>query len=75
MFIFCLFNSSLDNWNLDGDCTTRVDTTDKVRELCQNENSCTIVANSTYFQDPCPNVVKQLRVWYQCVKFPSKEHR
>ena len=62
----------LDTYNFGEECTTRLSTTDEVRELCQNKQTCVIKANSTYFPDPCPDVVKQLRVWYQCVSFPSK---
>ena len=58
---------------MDSDCTTELVTTDKVRELCNNKQTCSIDASqgSTLFSDPCPNVSKQLKVWYQCVKLPS----
>jgi len=59
-------------FNYNGDCTSRVQTTEKVRELCKNNSTCELSANIDTFDDPCPGVIKQLRVWYQCVKNPSK---
>lgn len=53
-----------------GECTSEVETTDKVRELCQNNNTCYLTASTSQFSDPCENVIKQLKVWYQCVKTP-----
>ena len=54
-----------------GDCTSRAETTDIVRNLCQDNSTCELTANEDNFNDPCPGVIKQLRVWYQCVQSPS----
>jgi hypothetical protein len=55
-------------------CTTIETTTEKVRELCQDKQTCSINASNgskIFVPDPCPRFLKQLRVWYQCVKQPG----
>ena len=40
---------------------------DKVREMCQNQTSCTLTASNELFHpDPCPTIQKYLRVEYYC---------
>lgn len=56
-----------------GECESRADTTQKVRDICQyNSTLCDLTASNATFADNCPGVIKQLRVWYQCVEAPSK---
>lgn len=40
------------------------------RERCNNKQACSLSASNYPFSDPCPGVIKQLRVWYQCASFP-----
>ena len=53
------------------ECTSRTETTEKVRYWCQDKSNCNLTASASELGDPCPNVIKQLRVWYQCVPSPS----
>jgi len=40
---------------------------DKVREMCQNQPSCTLTASNEFFHgDPCPTIQKYLLVEYYC---------
>lgn len=40
---------------------------DKVREMCQNQPSCTLTASNAFFHgDPCPSIQKYLLVEYYC---------
>ena len=40
---------------------------DKVREMCQNQTSCTVTASNEFFHgDPCPAISKYLLVEYYC---------
>ena len=48
-------------------CTNRVDTEAILKDTCGNQQNCNISVNTDNFPDPCPNVIKLLRVWYQCV--------
>ncbi len=41
-----------------------------MRSLCQSSQSCNLTASNATFTDNCPSIVKQLKVWYQCVKTP-----
>ena len=56
-----------------GDCGSREETTQRVRELCNGNKVCNLTASTDTFKDPCPTVIKQLRVWYQCYQAPSKK--
>jgi hypothetical protein len=60
-----------DKYHTSGDCTSRASTTEKARELCQGKQNCVMNANIDVFTDPCPYVIKQLRVWYQCISTPG----
>ena len=53
------------------ECSSRTATTTKVRDLCQDKLTCNLTASTAELGDPCPTVIKQLRVWYQCVPSPS----
>lgn len=37
-----------------------------VEDLCMGENQCSIVSSSVVFGEPCPVIVKNLRVQVQC---------
>ena len=65
------FIKTLDKYHTAGDCTSRSSTTEKCRELCQGKQKCVLNANYNVFSDPCPYVIKQLRIWYQCVSTPG----
>jgi len=40
--------------------------------MCRDKSKCNLTASNSTFTDNCPNVVKQLKVWYQCVALPIK---
>lgn len=45
-----------------------------VRDECANKQECSILATNNIFGDPCPGIIKQLAVEYECVpgEFYSK---
>ena len=45
----------------------------KVREACDNENVCEVVASNIYFdQTDCPNVYKFLKMKWECAPSESR---
>nr|XP_014280986.1 rhamnose-binding lectin-like [Halyomorpha halys] len=38
----------------------------KVHQRCDNKEKCTIVANTDEFGDPCPGIIKYLKVKHRC---------
>ena len=59
------YSIACDDKYYDGNCTSRVDTEQELRRLCGTRQSCEVKAS--LLVDPCPGVIKILRVWYQCV--------
>ncbi|CAL8394649.1 unnamed protein product [Gadus morhua 'NCC'] len=47
------------------DCPTS-NATEVVAERCNGESRCTVPANNTVFEDPCPGTAKYLEVAYTC---------
>ena len=71
------FLSNVDKYYYGDECSTITSTTKRVRELCKEKTSmCQLApnANASGFVDACPNVAKQLKVWYQCVSMPGKNY-
>jgi hypothetical protein len=51
-----------------GTCTNRDESVINIlRQQCGNKQTCDVLVDVNTFPDPCPNVIKLLRVWYQCV--------
>ena len=46
-----------------------IDRTDKIKFVCDNKSSCSLVAMTRIFGDPCPSSSKYLNVIYACGKF------
>lgn len=46
-----------------------IDRTDKIKFVCDNKSSCSLVAMTRIFGDPCPSSSKYLNVMYACGKF------
>ena len=61
------YSSACGDFYYDGNCTSRVNTEEILKNLCSNKQYCDVVATPEVFSDPCPYVSKILRVWYQCV--------
>ena len=51
----------------DGNCTSTQDTTQIMKNLCGNQQTCRVNINVPTFPDLCYGIIKILRVWYQCV--------
>ncbi|KAM7434200.1 the G-protein coupled receptor 2 [Porites harrisoni] len=45
-----------------------IDRTGKIKFVCDNKSSCSLVAMTRIFGDPCPSSSKYLNVIYACVK-------
>ena len=61
------YSNACGDFLYDDNCTSRIDTEEILRKLCNNKGSCDVIASPENFPDPCPDVQKLLRVWYQCV--------
>ena len=61
------YSTACDDTYYEGNCTTRVQTEEILKNQCNNKQNCDVVVSTNTFPDPCPNVIKLLRVWYQCV--------
>ena len=61
------YSTACDDYYYDGNCTSRINTEEILKDLCGNKQSCDIVPSIEVFSDPCPGINKLLRVWYQCV--------
>ena len=61
------YSTACGGYFYDGNCTSLVTTTEILRNLCGNKQTCDVVPTIEIFSDPCPDVGKLLRVWYQCV--------
>jgi hypothetical protein len=61
------YSSVCNDFYYDGNCTSREDTTEKMRNFCGNKQTCDQLVTGDIFTDNCFGVVKLLRVWYQCV--------
>ena len=62
------YSSACGDYFFEGNCTSRVDVEQKLKSLCNNQQTCSIYVGSANFQDPCPpDIAKILKVWYQCI--------
>ena len=61
------YSIACDDKYYDGNCTSRLDTEETLKNLCGNKQTCEVSTSPDNFPDPCPYVTKILRVWYQCV--------
>lgn len=50
-----------------GFCSSRDEVKDILTTQCGNKQTCDVEVSTDVFPDPCPTVIKLLRVWYQCV--------
>lgn len=66
------YSMTCDNYYYYDSCSSLCQTTEKVRAICQSKNNCILTPSNSTFTDNCPNVIKQLKVWYQCVYTPIK---
>lgn len=46
-----------------------IDRTEKIKSACDNKSSCSLLAMTHIFGDPCPSSSKYLNVMYACGKF------
>ena len=46
-----------------------IDRTSKIKSVCDKKSSCSLVAMTRIFGDPCPSPSKYLNVMYACGKF------
>ena len=62
------YSMACDDKYYSGTCTSRDESVkDLIKNLCGGKENCDLTANVNTFPDPCPYVIKLLRVWYQCV--------
>jgi hypothetical protein len=61
------YSIACDDSYFDGNCTSRVNTEQILKNLCGNKQACNVTVSVGVFSDPCPGITKLLRVWYQCV--------
>jgi hypothetical protein len=61
------YSSVCGEYYYDGNCTSRIETEEILRNLCGNKNTCDVVASTATFQDNCSGEQKILKAWYQCV--------
>ena len=62
------YSIACSNTYYDGNCTSSISTTEKLRELCGNKQNCSVKPTPATFGDPClPGTAKILKAWYQCV--------
>ncbi len=62
------YSMACDDKYYQGYCTSRDDSVkDILAKQCGNLESCDVKVSTDTFPDPCPNVIKLLRVWYQCI--------
>ncbi|KAJ7393802.1 hypothetical protein OS493_003465, partial [Desmophyllum pertusum] len=50
----------------DTDCDASVSVRYVLQQLCNNQKSCSLSANSALFGNPCPGTYKYLQVEYHC---------
>jgi len=70
----CTRSSSLHGLKTDSNCAQdEANTMNKVREACDNENVCEVVASPVYFdKTDCPDIYKFLRMEYECAPSESR---
>ena len=61
------YSSVCGEYYYDGNCTSIIETTGIMRNLCSYKDSCDVLANGATFPDSCYGEQKILKVWYQCV--------
>jgi hypothetical protein len=61
------YSSVCGEYYYDGNCTSKDDTTQIMKDICGNKQNCDQFVNTDIFPDNCSGHTKILRVWYQCV--------
>jgi hypothetical protein len=62
------YSATCDTSYYDGTCEADSEyVKDILNDLCLNNQTCSISVDLDKFNDPCPNVTKSLKIWYQCI--------